>query len=119
MMEDYLARIEEEMRLLQRRCAPWLHDVPAARRLAARWTLSGFVLRWHVAMEDILEPDVDIEITAEGFVVRALPPLSHEPPLVGLLPVPPEFDAARPKIRFESGYLEVRVSLRPGKRKLR
>ena len=105
--------VERDMEHLRRRCAPWLREIPSSKNLEARWTLSESVLRWHVAMEGVLEPDIDIEVTAEGFVVRALPALPDEPLLCSLLPVPPGFDVSRPRIRFESGYLEVRVYLKP------
>lgn len=109
MTGNLIAQIESEIERMLRRCDPWLRDVPARRRLSVRWTLSGKALRWHVALEDVLEPDVDIEITADGLVVRARTLRDDAPLCVALLPVPSGFDANRPRIRYETGYLEVRV----------
>ena len=84
--------------------------MPEAREAAARWTLAEGVLRWHLVLEEVLEPDVDVEITQEVLVVRAQPQ-ARRPLLLALLPVPSGFDIANPQIRFERGYLEVRVQL--------
>lgn len=76
--------------------------------LPARWSYYGGALRWHVLIdEDVLESDVDIEITSAAIIVRARA-TGEEPKVhLGLLPVPTGFNACEPEIRFESNTLEI------------
>lgn len=52
-----------------------------------------------------------MEITAEVLVVRARPQSDEHLTLLGLLPVPPNFDIRNPRIRYEGGFLEIRIRL--------
>ena len=109
MVDDLLRRVEEEIERLRRRHAEALRRTHEAQEATARWTLAGGVLRWHVSLEAVLEPDVDVEIEREVLIVRALSERTGRKLFLALLPVPSEFDIAHPQIRFESGYLEVRI----------
>ncbi len=109
MVEDLLRRVEEEIERLRRRHAGALRRTHEAQEAIARWTLAGGVLRWHVTLEEVLEPDVDVEIEREMLIVRALPERTGRKLFLALLPVPSEFDIAHPQIHFDKGYLEIRI----------
>ena len=112
-MDDLVAVIEREIERLHRRYASFLREVPDSHELTARFSISHGVLRWHVTLEEVLEPDVDLEITGDAILVRARPASRTESLLVAILAVPSGFDLTRLRVRFEAGYLEVRVE-RPG-----
>ncbi|MGE3164204.1 MAG: hypothetical protein AB7O52_04820 [Planctomycetota bacterium] len=101
--------LDQLIERLRRRHAAWAREFPNSREVELQWTLVGARLHYHVVLEDIAEPDLDIEITPEALVIRAMP--SHREPalLLGVLPVPPSFDPMRPRIRFEFGYLEIEI----------
>ena len=103
-------RLEAEIRAIEKRFRSLLREWAEARPLAARWTFSGRALRWHVALEDVLEPDVDIEVAPPVYVVRARG--RSDTRYVSVLPVPSQFDAGRPRIRAERDYLEIVVQRR-------
>jgi hypothetical protein len=103
---DFIARVEAEIEQLQRRYASYLREIPGTRALEAHWTASSRTLRWHVVLEDVLEPDIDVEILPEALVVRACVETPEET-LLGVLPVPPEFDARHPDVRYEIDHLEI------------
>ena len=104
---DFIARVEAEIEQLRRRYASYLREIPGARALEAHWTASSRTLRWHVVLEeDVLEPDIDVEILPEALVVRAWVETPEET-LLGVLPVPPEFDARHPDVRYEVDHLEI------------
>ena len=109
MVDDLLRRVEDEIERLRRRHAEAFRRTHEAREAIARWTLAEGVLRWHVSLEEVLEPDVDVEIEREMLIVRALSQQTGRKLFLALLPVPSEFDIAHPQIRFEKGYLEVRI----------
>lgn len=92
---------------LLRRHRAWVREIPEAQEVEVRWSLCGRVIRYHLVLEDVVEPDLDLEITSEALVVRARPQHHHERLYLGVLPVPPRYDPFRPLIRFEAGYLEV------------
>jgi HSP20 family molecular chaperone IbpA len=62
-----------------------------------------------VPLEDVVESDIDVEITSEVLVVRASRTWPEPAVLVGILPVPHGFDPDRAVIRFTDGTLEVRI----------
>jgi len=106
--------LEREIERLRRRYAVLLRELPATRELPARWTLGRRALCWIVPFDEedeVLEPDIDVEITSEVLVVRARPQSDEHLTLLGLLPVPPNFDIQNPRIRYEEGFLEIRVRL--------
>jgi len=105
--------IESEIARIERRWRPLVRELGGAQPLAASWTFRRRTLRWHVALDDVLEPDVDIEVLPSVLVVRARAQSRGEVLLVGLLPVPEGFDAVGARIRTERGCLEV-VVLRRG-----
>jgi len=109
MDRDLVSWLETEIDRLRRRHACFLREWAEAHELQALWTLSGNVLRWHVILEDVVEPDIDVEIVAEALIVRARPLSEHGGLLVSLLPVPSGFDLTRPQIRCEEGFLEIQV----------
>ncbi len=115
MTPEMLEAIEREIERLRHRHAVLLRELPRIRELAARWVLEPEGLRWFVAFdEEVLEPDIDVEITTELLVVRARPALDDELTLLGLLPVPSDFEIADPVIRYSEGALEIRIRRRGG-----
>ncbi|MCK4412811.1 MAG: hypothetical protein KAY32_04640 [Candidatus Eisenbacteria sp.] len=109
-----LTRIAEEIERLERRWASLYREVPSAERAEVRWTASGRTLRWHVCLEDVVEPDIDVEILPRVLVIRARRDTHPESLLLALLPVPSDFDVEQPRLYWEFGYLEVRLSRRSG-----
>lgn len=112
MESGFVETLEREIERLRRRHAVLLRELPATRELPARWTFGRRALCWIVPLDEedqVLEPDIDVEITAEVLVVRARPQSDEHLTLLGLLPVPPNFDIRNPRIRYEEGFLEIRV----------
>jgi hypothetical protein len=109
MPSDVLDEIEREITRLRRRYAALLREQPDAREVSARWAAEASGLCWFVLLEDVVEPDIDVEITSEVLIVRASRTLPEPAALVGILPVPHGFDPEHPIIRFTEGTLEVRV----------
>jgi len=112
---EELERLEAEIRRLRRRYAPWLRELAGARELPVRWTLAGDLLRWHIALGDIVEPDVDVEIARRVVIVRARQADPRGGLWQGLLPIPSDFASAPVEIRCEAGYLEIRVGRQPAR----
>lgn len=109
---DSFENLEREIERLRRRHEALLRELPATRELPARWTYGRHMLCWIVPLDvenEVLEPDIDVEITSEVLVVRARPLSDERLTLLGLLPVPPSFDSLHPTIRYEEGFLEIRV----------
>lgn len=114
MDSGFVEALEREIERLRRRHKILLRELPATRELPARWTFGCRALCWLVPIDEeykVLEPDIDVEITSEMLVVRARPQSDEDLTLVGLLPVPPSFDIRHPSIRFDEGFLEIRVRL--------
>jgi hypothetical protein len=110
----FVDTLEREIERLRRRHAVLLRELPATRELQARWSFGRRALCWVVPLADedeVLEPDIDVEITSEVLVVRARPQSDEHLTLLGLLPVPPSFDIRNPRIRYIEGFLEIRVRL--------
>jgi len=108
---DHLAR---EISELARRLRGYGEDVRVESVLPSRWTLSGDSLLWHVRLtEELLEPDLDIEIVTNALIVRARPSSGPRTILVSILPVPRMFDVHDPEIRYRSTSLE--ITLKPVK----
>ena len=100
-------QIEEEIERLRKRYAPVVRDLPDAQEVVAHWTVSEQWIRWHIELEEVLEPDIDVEIETDCLIVRA----QHFGTIfVGVLPIPAGFDVTGPRIRCQDGYLEVYVS---------
>ncbi len=108
----FFETLEREIERLRRRHVALLRELPETRELPARWTYGRHALCWIVPLDvedEVLEPDIDVEITSEVLVVRARPQSDERLILLGLLPVPPSFDILHPAIRYEEGFLEIRV----------
>lgn len=73
----------------------------------ASWSLTRDVLSWHVVLDDILEPDIDVELLDDALVVRAGHP-AHT--LLSLLVVPAPFDVRQANMRFAAGVLIVELT---------
>jgi hypothetical protein len=101
--------LEEEMARARRRHAWILAEIADALEAPCTWELLEEALCWHVVLRDALEPDVDVEVLEEALIVRAA---AADRMRQALLPVPARFDAARMRIRFESGLLEIRIQRR-------
>ena len=114
MTEDLRAHLKETIERLRRRHAAILREFEGAREPTAEWTFAGGSLRWHVALEQVLEPDIDVEIASELVIVRARSEAEKDCLLVVVLPVPVDFDVRHARIRFDRGYLEIQVARAEG-----
>ena len=107
-MMNQFEYIEQEITRLERRLHGYRKETPEASVLPSRWTLAGGYLRWHVQfIEEVLEPDLDIEITSDALIVRALSERETVRVLLAILPIPGTFDVQNPEIRYGSNSLEV------------
>ncbi len=109
MSNEHADWIAGEIDRLRRRYRSQLREVEPARELRAQWTVSGEVLRWHVPLEAVPEPDIDVEILAEALVLRACLEPKPRSILQALLPVPEGYDIGHPAVRCEAGYVEIRL----------
>jgi hypothetical protein len=110
MTPDVLETTEREIERLRSRYATLLREWPRSCELTARWILEAQGLRWFVSFDQqVLEPDIDVEITTEVLVVRARPVSDDQLTLLGLLPVPSGFDIEDPMIHYSEGSLEIRI----------
>ena len=109
MYPEVLEEIEREIARLRRRYAALMRERPDAREVIARWAAEAAGLCWFVPLEDVVESDIDVEITSEVLIVRANRTWPEPAVLVGLLPVPQGFDAEPAIIRFTEETLEVRI----------
>jgi hypothetical protein len=109
MQPDALEEIEREIARLRRRHAALTRESPDALEVVARWAAEVNGLCWFVPLEDVVESDVDVEITSEVLVVRASRTWPEPAVLVGVLPVPQGYDAEHAVIRFTEETLEVRI----------
>ncbi len=109
MHPDVIREIEAEIARLRRRHAALLREAPDAREVIARWAAEAAGLCWFVPLEDVVESDIDVEITTEVLVVRADRTWPEPARLVVLLPVPRGFDPEHVVIRFTEETLEVRI----------
>jgi len=109
MRPELLAEIEREIERLHRRYGALLRESPEAREVCARWAAEVLGLRWFVPLADVVESDIDVEITREVLVVRASRTWPDPAVLLGILPVPRGFDSEHPVIRFRRETLEVRL----------
>lgn len=107
--------LAEEIEQLRRRFASLLRYDPSAVEAPVRWTCAGVYLRWHVFLEEVVEPDIDVEIQPELLIIRARQDRPSRGRLQALLPIPTGFDPHSARIRCEYDYLEVRLARRaPG-----
>ena len=109
MQPEMIEEIEREIEGLRRRYAAFMREAPEAREVIARWAAEAAGLCWFVPLEDVVESDIDVEITREILIVRANRTWPEPATLVGLLPVPHGFDPEHPVIRFTEETLEVRI----------
>ena len=113
MHSDALEEVEREIARLRRRYDVLMRERPDAREASARWAAEAGGLCWFVLLEDVVEPDIDVEITSEVLIVRAGRTWPEPTVLMGILPVPRGFDPEHPVIRFTEGTLEVRIRRAP------
>lgn len=105
--------IEEEIRDLRRQLRGVVPDTPETAWLPTRWSYRRGVLCWQVFLvREVLEPDLDVELTPSALIVRARPVHRESRLLAAVLPVPSSFDGLRPDIRFESEMVEIRIPRR-------
>jgi hypothetical protein len=109
MRPEVIEEIEREIARLRRRHATLLREVPDAQEVAARWAAEVTGLCWFVPLEDVVESDIDVEITSEVLVVRANRTWPEPALLVAILPVPRGFDLEHAVLRFTEETLEVRI----------
>ena len=106
MDRDELGR---EIETLRRRHRHLVAGCPEAPSL---WDVAERALLWRVFLADVAEPDLDVEVLAEVIVVRGAHEMEREPGRQALLPLPAAFARQRPRMRFVSGVLEIRVEAR-------
>ncbi|MBU1699528.1 MAG: hypothetical protein KJ970_13520 [Candidatus Eisenbacteria bacterium] len=109
MRPEMLEEIEREITRLRRRYAMLMRERTGVREVIARWAAQATGLCWFVPLEDVVESDIDVEITREVLIVRANRTWPEPAILIGILPVPPGFDPEHPIIRFTEETLEVRI----------
>jgi hypothetical protein len=109
MQPEVLVEIEREIARLRRRYAALMRERPDAGEVVARWAAEVAGLCWFVPLEDVVESDIDVEITSEVLIVRASRTWPEPAVLVSILPVPHGFDPEHPVIRFIEETLEIRV----------
>ncbi len=109
MRPETIEELEGEITRLRRRYAAVTRERPEAREVIARWAAEVTGLCWFVPLEDVVESDIDVEITSEVLIVRADRTWPEPAMLVGLLPVPSGFDPEHAVIRFTEQTLEVRI----------
>ncbi len=102
--ETVAAEIEE----LRRRYRALLEN---EREAPSTWELSRDTLCWYVVLRDAIEPDVDVELLPDALVVRAV---VGDTVVQCVLPVPRPFHAHKRQFSFQSGTLEIRLTLRAG-----
>jgi hypothetical protein len=107
--QEMIDEIEREITRLRRRYAAFMRERPDAREVVARWAAESAGLCWFVPLEDVVEADIDVEITREVLIVRANRTWPDPAVLMGILPVPGGFDPEHPAIRFTEETLEVRI----------
>ena len=102
-----LARQIEE---IEKRLSNLFRDAQPDEVLPVRWSFCAGVLCWHVQLvEEVLEPDIDVEITPVALIIRARPAREPSKVLLGVLPVPGIFNRHNPEIQFKSDFLEIRL----------
>ena len=109
MYPEALEEIEKEITRLRRRYAALMRERAGVREVVARWAAEAAGLCWFVPLEDVVESDIDVEITSEVLIVRANRTWPEPAVLMGILPVPRGFDPAHPVIRFSEETLEIRI----------
>jgi hypothetical protein len=109
MNPEVLEEIEREIERLRRRHAALMRERPDQREVIARWATEASALCWFLPLEDVVESDIDVEITREVLVVRARRTWPEPTVLVGVLPVPHGFDPEHAAIRFTEETLVVRI----------
>ncbi len=90
-----------------------MRERPDAHEVPARWAAEVTGLCWFVPLEDVVEADIDVEITGEALIVRAHRSSPEPVVLIGLLLVPHGYDPEPAVIRFAEETLEVRIQRRP------
>jgi hypothetical protein len=109
-MKDILDNIAGAIEEIERKWRAVLREPPADAMLPVRWSYTGDELRWHVLIgDDVLESDVDIEITSTVIIVRARSAREETKVLLGLLPVPGSFEVCDPEIYIRSHAIEIVV----------
>ena len=112
-MRSALALIEAEIRRLRVELGG-LHDESAwTESPPTRWSYHDRSLYWHVVFgREVLEPDIDVELTSRALIVRGRPLRRSSRVIEAILPVPQFFDCERPKILYRAGYLEITLPRR-------
>ncbi len=109
MHPEMIEEIEREITRLRCRYVAFMREAPNAREVIARWAAEAAGLCWFVPLDDVVEADIDVEITSEVLIVRANRTWPEPAVLVGILPVPHGFDPEHAVIRFTEETLEVRI----------
>ena len=109
MHPEMIEEIEREITRLRRRYAALMREGPDAREVITRWAPEATGLCWFVPLEDVVESDIDVEITSEVLIVRATRTCPTPAVLVGILPVPHGFDPEHAVIQYDKETLEVRI----------
>ena len=109
MQPEMIEEIEREIERLRRRYAAFMREAPDAREVIARWAAEAAGLCWFVPLEDVVEPDIDVEITREVLIVRANRTWPEPASWWASSRCRDGFDPEHPVIRFTEETLEVRI----------
>ena len=109
-MTNAFGTISRQIEEIENKLSNLFRDAQADEILPVRWSFCAGVLCWHVQLvEEVLEPDIDIEITSVALIIRARSAREPSKVLLGVLPVPGVFNRHHPEIQFKSDFLEIRL----------
>lgn len=109
-MTDTFDAIARQIEEIEKELSNLIRDARADDVLPVRWSFCAGILCWHVQLiEEVLEPDIDIEITPVALVIRARSAREPSKVFLGVLPVPGIFDHRHPEIQLKSDFLEIRL----------
>ena len=106
---EVLDELASEIERLRRRFAPTVRELPDALVVSASWAAEVNGLCWFLPLADVVEADIDVEILREVMIVRACRTCPEPAMLVGILPVPYDFDPSHVLIHFTEEMLMVRI----------
>lgn len=108
-LSERIRHLEEEIERIRRLHRALLKETPEAQEAPSLWTYEEGAFCWRVILRNTLEPDIAVEIQDDLVVVWARRETDGQQLLVGVLPVPAEFDPTRATVRFEAETLVVSV----------
>ena len=109
-MTNAFGAIARQIEEIENKLGNLFRDAQVDEVLPVRWSFCAGTLCWHVQLvEEVLEQDIDIEITSVALIIRARPAREPSKVLLGVLPVPGSFNQYHPEIQIKSDFLEIRL----------